>query len=65
MENYSFSVETSLKIKERNGILRSAILWKRTSVPLIYASMGLSYLFDKKMLNKEDIDALILVTQTP
>jgi len=64
MGNYAFSIETSLKVKSAMGFEKRRIVEDGvcSSDLCIY---GLNYLFDNKLLNKEDIDALILVTQTP
>ncbi|MCE5174368.1 MAG: ketoacyl-ACP synthase III [Bacteroidales bacterium] len=64
MENYPFSVETSLKLKTIMGFEKRRIVEDGVCASDL-CIFGLSYLFDNKLLNKEDIDALILVTQTP
>lgn len=64
MGNYNFSVEKSLKLKTVMGFNK-----KRIVKPGICSSdlciHGLSYLFDNNKLEKNTIDALILVTQSP
>lgn len=64
IENYNFAKKKSLKLKKLMGYDRHRIAKEGTCVSdlCIY---GLDYLFDKGLLNKEEIDALILITQTP
>ena len=64
MENYNFSIEKSLRLKTTMGFNKKRIVEEGvTSSDLCIH--GLNYLFENNKLNKEDIDALILVTQTP
>ncbi|MFZ4520729.1 MAG: 3-oxoacyl-ACP synthase III family protein [Bacteroidales bacterium] len=64
MDNYNFSQAKSLKLKMAMGYNTH-----RVAGPGICASdlciHGLGYLFEKNLLNKEEIDALILITQSP
>lgn len=64
MGNYNFSDAKSLKLKAAMGFNK-----KRIVKPGVTGSdlclHGLNYIFDNNLLKKEDIDALILVTQTP
>ncbi len=64
MGNYNFSETKSLKLKATMGFNK-----KRIVKPGVTGSdlclHGLNYLLDHNLLRKEDIDALILVTQTP
>ena len=64
MGNYSFSRAKSLKLKMAMGYNKHRLVNEDvcTSDLCIY---GLTYLFDNNYLNKKDIDALILVTQSP
>lgn len=64
MGNYSFPIETSLKLKSIMGFDKRHVVEEGvcSSDLCIY---GLTYLFENKLLKKEEIDALILVTQTP
>lgn len=64
MENYNFPVAKSLKLKMAMGYNTRRIVKEGvcTSDLCVY---GLNYLFENKLLNKEEIDALILVTQSP
>jgi len=64
MNNYNFSSTKSLKLKLVMGYDKHRIVEDEvtTSDLCIY---GLKYLFDNNFLLKEEIDALILVTQSP
>jgi 3-oxoacyl-[acyl-carrier-protein] synthase-3 len=64
VENYEFSRETSMKLKETMGYNKHRMVEDGTCISDL-AIYGLQYLFDNNLLNKEDIDALILVTETP
>lgn len=64
MENYNFSSAKSLKLKFAMGYDKRRIVEPGvTSSDLCIK--GLTYLFDSAKLKKEEIDALILVTQSP
>lgn len=64
MENYNSPVAKSLKLKAAMGFNKKRIVHVGvTSSDLCIA--GLEHLFDHNLLKKEEIDALILVTQTP
>jgi 3-oxoacyl-[acyl-carrier-protein] synthase-3 len=62
--NYNFSEKQSLKLAKIMGYGSTRIVNQDTCVSdlCIY---GLEYLFKEKLLNKDDIDALVLVTQSP
>jgi 3-oxoacyl-[acyl-carrier-protein] synthase-3 len=64
MGNYNFSEAKSLKLKAAMGFNK-----KRIVKPGVTSSdlclHGLNYLIDHNLLQKDDIDALILVTQSP
>jgi 3-oxoacyl-[acyl-carrier-protein] synthase-3 len=62
--NYNFTRERSLKLKSAMGFNKRRIFEEGTCVSDLCV-FGLNYLFDQGKLNKDDIDALILVTQTP
>ena len=64
IENYNFSVAKSMKLKMAMGYNKHAIVEDNvcTSDLCIH---GLNYLLDNGKLHKDDIDALILVTQSP
>lgn len=64
MENYNFPISKSLKLKSAMGFNKKRIVEEGvTSSDLCIT--GLSYLFENKLLLKDDIDALLLVTQSP
>lgn len=64
IENYNFSKAQSMKLKLIMGYDKRRIVEEKTTVSdlCIY---GLNHLFQQEVLKKEDIDALILVTQSP
>jgi len=64
IENYNFSVAKSLKLKMAMGYNKHRIVKDGVTISDLCV-FGLNYLFDKELLLKEDIDALILVTQSP
>jgi 3-oxoacyl-[acyl-carrier-protein] synthase-3 len=64
MKNYDSSYEVAMKLKETMGYNKHRMVDSGTCVSDL-AVYGLQYLFDHKLLNKEEIDALILVTETP
>lgn len=64
MGNYEFPIETSLKLKETMGYNAHRIVNEGTTISDL-AICGFNYLFNNKLLEKESIDALILVTETP
>jgi 3-oxoacyl-[acyl-carrier-protein] synthase-3 len=64
MENYNSPFAKSLKLKAAMGFNKKRIVADGvTSADLCIA--GLTHLFDNQMLRKEDVDALIIVTQSP
>lgn len=64
IENYSFSPAKSMKLKLAMGYKEHRIAeLGQTSVD--FAIYGLKYLFDNGLLNKDDIDALLFVGQSP
>lgn len=64
MENYNFSIAKSMKLKLAMGYNTHRIVEAGTCVSdlCIYA---LDYLFSNNLLKKDEIDALVLVTQSP
>lgn len=64
MENYNFSTAKSLKLKMAMGYDKHCIVEDGvcSSDLLIH---GLNYLFDNELLKKDEIDALVVVTQSP
>lgn len=64
MRNFSFPVARSLKLKEVMGYDRHRLVEPGVCVSDL-AVYGLNQLFDSGRLNPDEIDALILVTQSP
>ncbi len=64
MENYNFSSAKSLKLKLTMGYDRRRVVEEGTCVSDICVK-GLNYLLEKGLLQKNEIDALVLVTQSP
>ena len=64
VSNYNFPIAKSLKLKNLMGFNKRRVVSDGiTSSDLCI--FGIQYLIDQKLLLKEDIDAIILVTQTP
>ena len=63
-ENYNFSVKQSMKLKKIMGYEKHRIVVGDTSVSDLCV-FGMRHLLDEGLINGDDIDALILVTQTP
>jgi 3-oxoacyl-[acyl-carrier-protein] synthase III len=64
MRNFGFSEARSLKLKEVMGYDRHRIVTEGTCASDL-AEFGLSYLFAKGFVHPDDLDALVLVTQSP
>lgn len=64
MGNYNFSAAKSLKLKMAMGYNKHRIVEEGVCVSDL-CCYGLEYLFQQGKLKREDIDALILVTQSP
>ena len=64
MDNYNFSKEQSAKLKKIMGFGSHRISDENVCCSDL-AIRGLNHLFDKGVLNKEEIDAIIFVSQTP
>ena len=64
MENYNFSIAKSLKLKMAMGYNKHRII-DDLAITSDLCIHGLNYLFENNYLQKNDIDALILVTQSP
>lgn len=64
IDNYNFSKAQSMKLKLVMGYDKRRVVKEGTTSSdlCIY---GMNYLFDNSLLKKEDIDALLLVTQSP
>lgn len=63
-ENYNFSVKQSMKLKKIMGYEKHRIVVGDTSVSDLCV-FGMRHLLDEGLISGDDIDALILVTQTP
>jgi len=64
MGNYNFSEAKSLKLKTTMGYNTRRIVTGEVCVSDLCIH-GLNYLFEKELLKKEEIDAMVLVTQSP
>lgn len=64
MDNYNFTKTQSMRLKTVMGYGKHCIVAESTCVSDLCV-YGLSYLFDNNLLKKDEIDALILVTQSP
>jgi 3-oxoacyl-[acyl-carrier-protein] synthase III len=64
MVNYNFTCAQSMKLKSIMGYNKHRITDDNTCVSDL-AVAGMNYLFNKKLLKKTEVDALVLVTQSP
>lgn len=64
IDNYNFSKSQSMKLKLVMGYNKRRIVTEGTTCSDLCV-YGMNYLFKENLLNKDDIDALILVTQSP
>ncbi|MEG2341379.1 MAG: ketoacyl-ACP synthase III [Odoribacter sp.] len=64
MGNYNFSTAKSMKLKMAMGYNKHRIVEEGVCVSDLCV-YGLNYLFENNLLKKEDIGALLLVTQSP
>ena len=64
MENYNFSVSKSLKLKDVMGFNKKRIV-KEGETASDLCIYGLNYLLEQGLIKKNEIDALLLVTQSP
>ena len=62
--NYNFPPEKSMRLKKIMGYDRHRLVDDNTCVSDLVA-FGLQYLFDEGFVRRDEIDAMILVTQTP
>ncbi|MEH7502861.1 ketoacyl-ACP synthase III [Neobacillus drentensis] len=62
--NYNFPIEKSIRLKKIMGYNKHRIVDEETCVSDLCV-YGLEHLIESKLLNKDEIDALILITQTP
>jgi 3-oxoacyl-[acyl-carrier-protein] synthase-3 len=64
IDNYSFSKGQSMKLKSIMGYGKRRVVKKGTTVSDLCV-FGMNHLFDKGLLRKEEIDAIVLITQSP
>ena len=64
IENYAFSKAQSMKLKLIMGYNKRRVVSKGTTISDL-SVFGMNYLFNNNLLDKKDIDGLILVTQSP
>ena len=64
MKNFNFPEARSLKLKEAMGYDKHRLVKEGVCVSDL-AVFGLQYLFDRSLLNRDEIDVLLLITQTP
>ena len=64
IDNYNFSKSQSMKLKLIMGYDKRRIVNEGTTVSDLCIH-GMNYLFDKGLMEKDAIDALILITQSP
>ncbi len=64
IDNYNFSKSQSMKLKLIMGYDKRRIVNEGTTVSDLCVH-GMNYLFDKGLMEKDAIDALILITQSP
>ena len=63
IENYSFSRSQSMRLKMIMGYDRRRVIKKGTTISDLCV-FGLNYLFTKGLLDKNEIDAIVLVSQS-
>ena len=64
MENYNFTTRQCMKLKLVMGYDKRRVVEKGTCSSDL-CEYGMNYLFENGMLKKEEIDAIIMVTQSP
>lgn len=64
IENYDFSRSQSMKLKLIMGYDKRKVVKLGTTVSDLCV-FGMNYLFDNNLLDKNEIDAIVLVTQSP
>jgi len=64
IDNYNFSKSQTMRLKKIMGYNKKRVVNKGTTVSDL-CIFGMNYLFDKELISKEDIDAIILVTTSP
>jgi len=64
MGHYNFSIAKSMKLKLAMGYNKHRVVDEGVCVSDL-AVFGMEYLFERNLLQKEEIDALVLTTQSP
>ena len=64
IENYNFSRSQSMRLKMIMGYNKKRVVTKGTTVSDLCV-FGMNFLFEKNLLDKDEIDAIILVTTSP
>jgi 3-oxoacyl-[acyl-carrier-protein] synthase-3 len=65
MSNYSFSEAKSLKLKQAMGFKSKRVVAEQTTTSFDLTVAGLDYLFDNNFLDKNSIDVILFVSQSP
>jgi 3-oxoacyl-[acyl-carrier-protein] synthase-3 len=65
MHNYSFTESKSLRLKAAMGFKSKRIVAEQTTTSLDLVIAGFDYLFDNGILDKNSIDAILFVSQSP
>lgn len=65
MHNYSFSEAKSLKLKAAMGFKSKRVVADESTTSFDLVVKGLDYLFENDLLDKNSIDAIIFVSQSP
>jgi len=65
LDNYNFSAKNSQKLKRVIGFDRHRVVEDESVCASDLCAHGLEYLFDKGLLERDEIDGLIMVTETP
>ena len=63
IDNYAFSKGQSMKLKLIMGYDKRRVIKEGTTISDLCV-FGMNYLFDHNLLNKDDIDAIVLVSQS-
>ena len=64
LENYNFSVAKSMKLKMAMGYNQQRVVDDGTCESDL-CEHGMNYLFENNLLRRDEVDALLLVTQSP
>ena len=63
MKNYNFTIEQSLKLKKLMGYKKRMVVANESTADLCYR--GMRHILKKKYIKEDEIDSIIVVTQTP